>query len=225
MDAGIAEKESVRAARVLREQILTGARRPGSRLVERAIAAELGVSRLPVREALRTLESEGIVATAPRRGAAVRELRGEEIANLNEVHQAFDRLMVRLAAIRRTEEEAAQLVLVAREVLDAAERGDQARALDAATRVRFAVAAAAHNEVLGELIAALQSRMRLLFALPVDMRRQGEVAVEICDAIARADPDGAEEALRRYLSEARVERHGQTLAELESEAGRAASSP
>ncbi|MBQ3359643.1 MAG: GntR family transcriptional regulator, partial [Microbacterium sp.] len=71
--AGATELESVRVTRILRDDIVLGRRAPGSRLVERDIAAELHVSRLPVREAIRVLVSEGVVVARPRTWAVVRE--------------------------------------------------------------------------------------------------------------------------------------------------------
>ena len=66
------ELESVRVTRILRDDIILGRRAPGSRLIERDIAAELEVSRLPVREAIRTLVNEGVVIARPRTWATAR---------------------------------------------------------------------------------------------------------------------------------------------------------
>ena len=65
--------ESERVTRRLRDEIIDGVRAPGSRLVERELAESLGVSRLPVREALKTLVAEGLVTPRPRSWAVVRE--------------------------------------------------------------------------------------------------------------------------------------------------------
>lgn len=71
--SGDFEPESERVTRQLRDEIIDGVREPGSKLVERELAAELGVSRLPVREALKALVTEGLVTPRPRTWAVVRE--------------------------------------------------------------------------------------------------------------------------------------------------------
>src|SRR5690554_3548221 len=84
------ELESVRVTRVLRDDIVLGRRMPGSRLVERDIAAELNVSRLPVREAIRALVTEGIVIARPRSWATVREFTLQDVRDYAEVRSAIE---------------------------------------------------------------------------------------------------------------------------------------
>jgi DNA-binding GntR family transcriptional regulator len=104
------EPESARVARVVREEIVDGTRPPGSRLVERDLAGELGVSRIPVRDALRTLIAEGLVTPRPRTWAVVREFTDADVAHLQEVRSATEPLLFALAAERRSD---AQLDAVA----------------------------------------------------------------------------------------------------------------
>jgi len=81
----------------LRNNITTGRLAPGTPLRQEELAKALGVSHIPVREALRQLESEGIVAIRPRRGAIVAELSAREIEELNEMRVALECLALRLA--------------------------------------------------------------------------------------------------------------------------------
>lgn len=77
---------------VLREAILSGELKPGAALVETALAAQLGVSRAPLREALRTLAKDGLIETVPYRGTTVKSLSHkdvEEIYSLRELHETF----------------------------------------------------------------------------------------------------------------------------------------
>ncbi len=94
------EPELVRVTARLRDDIIDGTRPPGSKLVERDLAAELGVSRVPVRDALRVLVAEGLVTPRPRTWAVVREFTAADVADLNEVRSAFELLTFQLAAQR-----------------------------------------------------------------------------------------------------------------------------
>ena len=93
----------------LREAIISGVLRPGERLMEIQLAEELGVSRTPVREAIRKLELEGFVIMIPRRGTYVADLSIKDINEVFEVRSALDSLANGLAAERITEEELEQM--------------------------------------------------------------------------------------------------------------------
>ncbi len=84
----------------LREAILTGRYAPGTRLVEENLAAAFGMSRIPLREALRRLEAEGLVVISPNRGAIVRPLSPKDVVDLYDVRLALESLALRRAAER-----------------------------------------------------------------------------------------------------------------------------
>ena len=93
----------------LRESILTGEMKPGERLMEIHLANRLGVSRTPIREAIRMLELEGLVTMIPRRGAEVAQITEKGLKDVLEVRQALDALAIELACERITEEEIREL--------------------------------------------------------------------------------------------------------------------
>lgn len=105
----------------LRQAILTGEFAPGERLMEIALADRLGVSRTPVREAIRKLELEGLVVMIPRRGAEVARITEKDLRNVLEVRCALEELSASLACERITEEEKEEL----RIALDAFEKAVQ----------------------------------------------------------------------------------------------------
>lgn len=105
----------------LRQAILTGEFAPGERLMEIALADRLGVSRTPVREAIRKLELEGLVIMIPRRGAEVARITEKDLRNVLEVRCALEELSASLACERITEEEKEEL----RVALDAFEKAVQ----------------------------------------------------------------------------------------------------
>jgi DNA-binding GntR family transcriptional regulator len=181
------ESEVERATRVLRDEILDGVRKPGSRLVERDLAADLGVSRVPVRDALKTLVAEGLVTPRPRTWATVREFTPADVADLNEVRSALEVLTFRLAANRRTREGLERLRAVLDLELAAVRAGDAPQARRAAADFHETVTSIAGNDLLFEIDGLLRSRIRWLL---VQHENIAEVAAEheaLYDAIAQRD--------------------------------------
>lgn len=89
----------------LREAILKGDLKPGERLMELQLAAQLGVSRTPIREAIRMLEQEGLAVTVPRKGAEVAKMTLKGMEDVLEIREALDILACQLACVRITEEQ------------------------------------------------------------------------------------------------------------------------
>lgn len=88
----------------LRQAILKGDLKPGERLMEIQLATKLGVSRTPVREAIRKLELEGLVLMVPRKGAEVAQITEKSMVDVLEIRRALEELAVRLACERMTPE-------------------------------------------------------------------------------------------------------------------------
>ena len=93
----------------LREAILKGELKPGERLMELQLAAKLGVSRTPIREAIRMLELEGLAVTIPRRGAQVAKMTIKDMEDVLQVREVLDELAVTLACEHITDEELLEL--------------------------------------------------------------------------------------------------------------------
>jgi len=109
----------------LRKLILTGKLHPGERLTEVRLGKILGTSRTPIREAIRKLELEGLVAITPGSGARVARITEEDLQDVMEVRSALDQLCASLASQRITEEEKKELIR-SRDAFEASTRfGDQ----------------------------------------------------------------------------------------------------
>ncbi|MEV5608550.1 GntR family transcriptional regulator [Streptomyces sp. NPDC052225] len=195
--------ESERVTRALRDQIIDGTRGPGSKLVEREIAAELGVSRLPVRDALQRLAGEGLVTPRPRTWAVVREFTPSDIADLSEVRSALELLGFRLAAQRRTRAGLARLRADLDAELAAAAAGDGPAARRAAANFHETVTDLADNELLSELDATLRSRMRWLLGQHDDFDAVAEEHEELYRAIEARDVEGVQELAVAHLEASR----------------------
>ena len=107
----------------LRQAILKGELEPGERLMEMQLAEQLGVSRTPIREAIRKLELEGLVLMIPSRGAIVAKITEKDLKDVLEVRASLERLSTKLAC-ERMEEETIEELREAQEAFKAALRGD-----------------------------------------------------------------------------------------------------
>ncbi|MCX2184706.1 GntR family transcriptional regulator [Streptomyces sp. SKN60] len=195
--------ESDRITRTLRDQIIDGTRAPGSRLVEREIAAELNVSRLPVRDALRDLVAEGLVTPRPRTWAVVREFSASDVSDLIEVRSALEILAFRLAAQRRTRAGLAKLRADLDAEQSAAARGDGATARRAAADFHETVTELADNALLTELEGTLRSRMRWLLGQHDAFSVVAEEHEELYRGIEARDAERVEELALRHLETSR----------------------
>jgi DNA-binding GntR family transcriptional regulator len=149
----------------IRGQILAGRLKPGERLIEDRLSAELGVSRVPVREALRGLSMEGLVRLEPNRGASVTEVTPQLLAELVEVRTLLEALNARLAARRHDPEIVALLQDTLRRGNEAAQSGtaDQLAQLNAEFHDRLAEAS--RNSVLSDIMRSLRERTGLAFSI------------------------------------------------------------
>jgi DNA-binding GntR family transcriptional regulator len=194
------ESEAGRVTGQLRDEILDGVRGPGDRLVERDLAAELGVSRVPVRDALRALAGEGLVTPRPRSWAVVREFTASDVADLNEVRAALEPLAFRLAAQRRTRAGLDRLRAAVDAELDAARAGDAVRAHRAAADFHEIVTALATNELLSELERTMRSRMRWLLGQHGDLTTIATQHADLYAAIADRDVARVETLATEHLA-------------------------
>jgi len=183
----------------LRQAILTGRLKGGERLVEGKLADELGVSRNPVREAIRVLASEGLVDVAARRGASVAVMSDQEARETIEVRALLEGQNARLAARRHDKEliKRIEAVLKKGTAAVAAGRFDQLFLLN--QQFHDALAAAGQNRVLGELLQKLRDRTAMLFA-PMSPSRQSRSWNEHAQ-ILRAIIDGDERAAAALAAE------------------------
>jgi DNA-binding GntR family transcriptional regulator len=192
---------SERAYQAIRELIVSLELAPGAVLDERALTARLALGRTPVREALRRLALEQLVAVYPRRGMFVTDVDVRDLARISEVRALLEPAAARLAAERRTEDEAAGLRVLVRE-LD--RPGDDQRALMALDeRIHRAVYRAAHNHLLEKTLGEYYVLALRIWMIALDRQEELGGAVEqhrtLLEAVLDADADAAEEAVRGHV--------------------------
>lgn len=148
----------------LRESILNQFFAPGERLIERELCELTGVSRTSVREALRQLESEGLIETIPNRGPVVTSLSLEDAMQIYEVREALEGLAARLFVKRASDELVDALARAGEEMIEAAVEGNTNAVpdrLDAFYRLLFE---GCGNVIAASLIRTLRARMHYLRA-------------------------------------------------------------
>jgi DNA-binding GntR family transcriptional regulator len=175
----------------IRGQILEGRLRPGERLVEDRLSAELGVSRVPVREALRGLEREGLVRLEPNRGATVTEVTPELVAELVEVRTLLEALNARLAARRHDPKIVALLQDTLRRGNEAAQVGTTEELARLNAEFHERLAEASRNTVLSDIMRSLRERTSLAFSINGRVRARDDWQEHA--AILAAVIDGDEE--------------------------------
>lgn len=159
-----AESRRERVVQILREAITSGQLLPGHRLIELNLAAQLGTSRAPVREALRQLEQEGLVASYPYRGTEVVGVSQDEIEQvLVPVRLTLERFAFSRALPLLTADDFTQLAALVKEMKQAAERGDPDRLADADIRFHEHVLVRAGQPHCLQMWRTIQPRVRAYF--------------------------------------------------------------
>jgi DNA-binding GntR family transcriptional regulator len=189
----------------LEELIIYGALAPGEHLVEAEIAKRLGVSRIPVREALQLLARDGWIDLRPRQGAFVHRPTMSQVDDVFSVRTLLEVEAARLAAGKAT----AESLQGVREILttgsEALARADEKELVMLNSQFHARITQMSENEVLAGLIARLDKRIRWYFARVVMSRGSNswKEHAEIIDAIAAGDSDRAAEAMRSHAERTR----------------------
>ncbi len=183
----------------LRQRIYDGALEPGARLVEREIAAEFGVSRLPVREALRALQNEGLLEQSGARGMRVCELSHRQVSELYDVREVLEELAARQAAERVYLGAKPLLDVTMAEVNEAVERDDIAHAHIANSRFHDEIVQLSGNELLAQTLEPLMGRLAWLRRKIEDFERIRAEHAAIAAAVSAGDVDGAGAAARTHV--------------------------
>ena len=143
----------------LRKAILRGELKPGERLMEIQLANKLGVSRTPIREAIRKLELEGLVQMIPRKGAEVAQITEKNMQDVLEVRKALEELSVQLACERITPEQVEEMKMAAEDFRKVLKSGDVTKIAEADVKFHDIIFAATNNQRLITLLNNLREQM------------------------------------------------------------------
>jgi len=187
----------------LLDDIRLGLRPPGTRLRESDLAERLGISRTPVREAIRQLEADGLVVHLPRQGAAIRGLDHAEVVELYEMRAVLEGTAARLAARVITPIELAELATID-DLLGQAPASQQAQELN--RQFHRTLLEAARNRFLVKSMRALQKTLLILGRSTLaDPERAAQAMAEhqsVLDALRKGDALRAETAMRAHVEAA-----------------------
>ncbi|MFF2487519.1 GntR family transcriptional regulator [Microbacterium sp. NPDC058062] len=189
---------------LLRDRIVRGDFVPGDRLVERVLAEEMGVSRVPVREALTLLKGEGFVQEVPRRGVIVTVLAKEDVDDLFDVRVALDVQCARLASARATDAEIEALAAIADDADAALARGDLGAIAELNQAFHDALPRMAHNRILASTLEPLEGRLHWVLR----QNRSPEILLrehrELVEALAKRDVEAAADVALRHVDTSRA---------------------
>ncbi|MGZ8178847.1 GntR family transcriptional regulator [Williamsia sp. SKLECPSW1] len=187
--AGRPLREAIRNE--LRDRIIDGTYKPGDRIVERDVAAVYDVSRLPVREALRMLDTEGFVEMLPTRGVIVRQLSKKDVSELFDVREALEGLAFRRAAEKLTKKDANRMIALRNRARRALAVGDHAALHEHNEQFHDMVNDLARNDLLVSILEPLEGRLHWVFRQNNDPQRLWDEHEELLAAIATKNADRA----------------------------------
>jgi DNA-binding GntR family transcriptional regulator len=175
----------------IRDMIMEGRLEPGSKVSEKDLCELFGISRTPLREALKVLASEGLIALLPHRGARVAQLTGKDMADLFQVMGTLEGLAGELACARITDEAVNEIRARHHEMLAHYTRGDRSAYFAANQAIHEAIVAAADNGVLTVMYESLRGRIRPARFMANVTRERWDQAVrehgEILEALSRRE--------------------------------------
>ncbi len=196
----------------LRDEILYGKLKPGERLMEIAISERLGVSRTPVREAIRRLEQEGLVEMFPRRGAQVSGVTEKSLADVLEARKTLETFTVNAACSRITKEQLGRLRQANTVFEEATISKDAARIAEADEDFHHIIIEAAGNERITETLNNLKEQLfRFRFEYLKDVKEYSHLVEDhrmLIEAIEAGKSDLAVEIIKLHIDQQTMEIYG-----------------
>ncbi len=197
----------------LRQAIISGRLTAGARLIERELTEMMGVSRTVIREALRQLETEGLIAIIPHKGPVVRELSLEEGRDLYSIRAVLEGFAARLFAEKASEAQMSKLVDALGRVIEAYEDGDANRIFETKNDFYDVLVEGAESETLSSMLSTLHARIWRWRALGLTHPQRSEERSResmgnlraVLGAIRARDGDAAERLTREEANKAAAE--------------------
>lgn len=166
------------AAETIREMVLGGELRPGDRLVEERLTEELGISRPPLREALRLLEQEGLLLSMPRRGVIVTPLSAQDVYEIFTLRTAYERMAIDLGVPCQDPELLARCHRAIGAMVGAAEAEDRSQFVRSSFEFHVAMVGLARHRRLEEAYRGLSLQLHIYIAANTRAREERNESLE-----------------------------------------------
>jgi DNA-binding GntR family transcriptional regulator len=160
------------AAETIREMVLSGELRPGDRLVEERLTEELGISRPPLREALRLLEQEGLLLSMPRRGVIVTPLSAQDVYEIFTLRTTYERMAIELGVPCKDPELLARCHRAVNAMVQAAKAEDRAQFVRASFEFHVAIVGLARHRRLEDAYRGLSLQLHIYIAANTRAREE-----------------------------------------------------
>lgn len=191
----------------LRQAVLNGHLQPGERVVETEIAEHFGISRMPVREALRKLEIEGLIETIPRKGNVVRKIEPDTVEEIFAIRQLLEPFVAKMAMERITAEEIESLKRSIERAEKAYQNGSREELLEQFREFNDTLSSASKMPLLVSILDNLKDHLIRFRTVTLSQEKRVAVAIEehreILNAIIQKDEEGMQQLIKEHLEGAR----------------------
>ncbi|WP_139974469.1 GntR family transcriptional regulator [Ochrobactrum sp. CGA5] len=190
----------------LRDMIIEGQLEPGTRLHEGQLGEQLGVSRTPLREAIKYLASEGLVELVPSRGAVVKRFSASDVRDMLTVLRTLEELAGKLACELASDQEIALVRSLHDEMIERYKHADRLQYYKLNQQIHLAIVRLAKNATLTDIHQMLQTRLKRIRFIAHEGAEKWAAAVseheEMIEALEARDPARLSEVLGRHLTKA-----------------------
>ena len=194
------------ALKQIKNAIGSGRLRPGDRIVEEDLAKKMGMSRFPIREAIRALEREGLLVSVPFKGAHIRQLDEKDLEELYALRSGLEELAIRILMDRITKEKVERLESIVKAMEQATKEGMVEKLISEDVKFHRTLCQLSGNRRLLEIWMTLENQLRSFIALEeLSYKKENQLAIThypILDAIKSADTHLAEKSIREHFMDA-----------------------
>jgi len=201
----VTQSVSEQIAQELRNAIQTGELKPGERLVERTLASQMGVSHIPIREALSKLADEGLVDRTPRRGARVAALSEKDLAEISSLRTVLEQFVASRVQAEWSEASERALRDIVKSMVESSHAGDVSTMFALDRKFHETLWELADHRILMSTVAQLRGRINGFLRAANDALTTAELAAhaeshfDIVDAIASGDEDRVRVEIARHI--------------------------
>jgi len=188
---------------LLRQSIMTGELPPGTRLIEVELARQLGVSRGPLREAMRILETEGLLESSPGRGSSVTQFSEKDIREVYSLRAVLEQEAIRLAAMYSKDEDLNQLQIILDALFEAAEDGNLSKVTELDFQFHTQIWKMADHQLLMQVLQGITTQIRMFLAVQTHLYNDLAEGIsdhqKLLDSLKNSDGESGAQIMKNHL--------------------------